>query len=82
MEFEQPLRFQKRFGEAPEARSVQCEPGAVVEPHVEKPAGQVALDIEPFLKPAPFVDRQLRHQLEHDRRDIERPAVRFQRQAE
>ena len=42
----------------------------------------MALDVEALLQPSPLVDRQSFDELEHDRRDIERPAVRFQREAE
>ena len=81
VETEQPLRLQKGLCEAREPRRVDRKPRSVLEPGVEDPSGQMAPDVEAFLQPSPFVHRQGINELEDDRRDVERTAVRLEREA-
>ena len=81
VETEQPLRFQKGLGEPREPRRVDRKPRSVLEPAVKNPAGQMSLDVEAFLQPSPFVHRQGLDELDDDRRDVELPAVRLEREA-
>ncbi len=82
IELQQPLRFEKRFGERCEPGAVEDEPGAVLKPCVKQLVGQVALDVEPWLQLTPFVGRQIFDHLQEERRHVEPLAVRLQRQAD
>ena len=81
MKVQQPLGFQKGLGKRREPHRIQHDPAAVVQPDLEASADQMALDVEPRLQPAPFVDGKLRDQLQHDRRHVELLSVRLQREA-